>query len=455
MLEMCIQHIYYGDTPKDPSALRLTPGTVEGRFSHPWHGVLSVVREPIMSTQHISLRGAGAARRIPTSRASLLATALAALLVACGGGGGDTTTPPPQARSSFTSGAISGFGSVIVNGVRFDDSGAEVLDDDGNRHGVDDLKLGAQVEVEASDIDRAGGHGVATRIRFGSEILGPVEAVDLAGQQLTVLGQTVAISPRTVFDDNLPGGLAGISAGAVLEVHAQFDAARAAYVASRIEAGSAPAAFKLRGLVEALDGTAHTFRIGAATINYASASEVTPQLANGVRVRVLLATAPVGGQWVATQVQAGERHHDDHGEAEVKGLIDAWTSATQFSVNGLAVDASAATFPDGQSGVVLGAMVEVEGTLVDGVLVATKVHLEDEEGEHERGEDYELHGGISALDTAAHTFSLRGLTVAYGETTEWRDLAEADLADGLMVEVKGNLSDDGTQLTATRISRED
>lgn len=410
-----------------------------------------------MNTQHISLRGAGAARRFPTPRVSLLATALAALLVACGGGGGgDTTTPPPQARSSFTSGAISGFGSVIVNGVRFDDSGAEVLDDDGQRHGSDDLKLGAQVEIEASDVDRAGGHGVATRIRFGSEIVGPVEAVDLAGQQLTVLGQTIAVGPRTVFDDGLAGGLAGISAGTVLEIHAQFDATRAVYAASRIEAESAPSAFKLRGLVEALDGTAHTFRIGSATINYAGAGEVTPLLADGVRVRVRLATAPVDGQWVATRVESGERHHDDHGEAEVKGLIDAWTSATQFSVNGLPVDARSATFREGQAGVVLGAMVEVEGTLVDGVLVASKVHLEDEEDEHELGEDYELHGEISALDTAAHTFSLRGLTVSYGETTEWRDLTEADLAnDGLVVEVKGNLSDDGTQLTATRISRED
>lgn len=401
-----------------------------------------------------TLRGAGSAQWFHPARVALTLAALAAGLAACGGGATDTT-PPPVATGSFTRGAITGFGSVIVNGVRFDDSGAEVLDDDGQRHGREELKLGAQVEVEAASVDRQGGHGVATRIRFGSEIVGPVEAVNLAGRRLTVLGQAVEVTARTVFDDNLPGGLGGIASGAVIEVHARFDAARGVYVASRVEGDSGAAAYKLRGSVAALDTVAHTFRIGAALIQYGSATSVTPGLADGAPVRVLLQTTPAGGQWVATRVGSDERHVEDHGEAEVKGLVTAWTSATSFSVDGLAVDARQASFPEGQAGVVLGAFVEVEGALVNGVLVATKVHLEDEEHEHEQGEDYELHGTLSALDTAAKTFSLRGLTVAYGEHTVFRDLTEAQLADGAQVEVKGNLSSDGTRVDATRISRED
>ena len=52
---------------------------------------------------------------------------LALLLTGCGGGvesGGTGATP-----ASFASGPITGFGSVIVNGVRFDDSKAVVTDD--------------------------------------------------------------------------------------------------------------------------------------------------------------------------------------------------------------------------------------------------------------------------------------------------------------------------------------
>jgi hypothetical protein len=390
-------------------------------------------------------------------RAAFSLLCMAAILAACGGGGGGSadSPPPPAAQRSFTSGAITGFGSVIVNGVRFDDSGAEVVDEDGRHLGRDDLKLGEQVEVEASQVDRAGGHGVATRIRIGSEIVGPVEAIDLAARRLTVLGQTVDVGARTVVDDNLAGGLAGLSVGTVLEVHARFDAARGVFDATRLESAGAPAAFKLRGVVSALDAPAQTFRIGAAAIDYAAATSVTSSLADGAVVRILLQTTPVEGRWIATSVQSGERAPDDHGEAEVKGLVSAFTSATQFSIDGLAVDAGKATFPDGQAGVVLGALVEVEGSIVDGILVATRVHLEDEESEHERGEDFELHGALSALDAANHRFTLRGLTVTFDQATAWRDLAADQLAEGLQVEVQGVLSADGTQLAATRISLED
>lgn len=408
-----------------------------------------------MSVIQSMSRGAGSARWARPLRSVLTLGVLSATLIACGGGGGAAVDPtPPAAISSFTAGAISGFGSIIVNGVRFDDSAAEVLDDDGRRHSRDDLKLGAQVEIEASSIDRSGGHGVATRIRYGSEIVGPVDAVDAAAQHLTVLGQVVEASPRTVFDDNLPGGLAGIGVGAVLEVHAQFDAARGVYVATRIEGESNPASYKLRGPVASLDTTAKTFLLGSAVINYGSATEVAAQLANGARVRVQLQPAPVNGQWVATEVRSGERHVEDHSEAEVTGLITAWTSATLFSVDGLPVDASNATFREGQAGVVLGARVEVEGQVVNGVLIASKVHLEDE-SDDDHSEDYELHGTVSALDTSAKTFALRGLTVSYAGSVTWRDVSEADLADGMTLEVKGHLTSDGTRLEATRISRED
>lgn len=381
--------------------------------------------------------------------------ALVAWLAACGGGGGEPGNPPPAGSASYTSGAITGFGSVIVNGVRFSDDSAELVDDDGNRLGRGDLALGQQVEIEASSIDRAGGQGVATRIRVGSELVGPVAAVDLPSRTLVLLGQTVVVDDRTVFDDDLPGGLAAVTAGQVLEVHAQLDAARGVYRATRIEPEESPEAYKLRGPVEALDTVARSFRIGGATVNYASAGELPPNLANGLQVRVRLQPMMVAGQWVATRVTAGDRgHDDDFDEAEVEGLITAWVSATEFSVNGLPVDARNAVFREGQAGVVLGARVEVEGAIVNGVLVATQVHLEDEDDDEHEGE-FELHGAITTLDTTARTFTLRGVVVAYSDATVFDDMTEADLAVGAQVEVKGALSADGTRVDATLIEQDD
>ncbi|MEK8045208.1 DUF5666 domain-containing protein [Ideonella margarita] len=383
-----------------------------------------------------------------------------AVLVACGGGGGaDATTAGSNTggnatASAYTSGAISGFGSIIVNGVRFDDSSADVLDDDGVRHGRDELKLGTQVEIESGSLNRTTQRASASIIRFGSALLGPVEAINAASNQLTVLGQTVEVATTTVFSDGLSGGLSAITTGMVLEVHARLDTARAVYVATRIEAETSATAYQVRGTVASLDTTAKTFRIGTAVINYASVATVPTGLANGSNVRASLQTTAVNGQWVATTLKSAERKVGNHSESEVHGLITAFTSATAFSVDGLAVDATNASFPDGQTGVVLGARVEVEGPVVNGVLVATKVSVEDESHDG-RGEDYELHGAISGLDTTAKTFTLRTLKVSYASVTLWRGITEAQLANGATVEVKGSLSADRSTLTASRISRED
>ena len=82
------------------------------------------------------------------------------------GEGAQAGGPAPSA-SAYAAGPVSGFGSVIVNGVRYDDSAALVQDDDGAPSSRDRLKLGWMVEVEAAAVDRAAGTGRALRIRFG------------------------------------------------------------------------------------------------------------------------------------------------------------------------------------------------------------------------------------------------------------------------------------------------
>ena len=126
------------------------------------------------------------------------------------------------------------------------------------------------------------------------------------------------------------------------------------------------------------------------------------------------------GAWVASAIRAEQREMEDKDEAEVEGVITAFTSTASFSVNGLPVDASKAAFPDGTAGVVLGARVEVEGAIANGVLVATKVELEDENDDKNKDRN-ELNGTISALNTPAKTFVVRGVTVHYSATTVFEE----------------------------------
>jgi len=384
--------------------------------------------------------------------ASFCATAL---LVACGGGGDAGTTNgtvTPAASVSYSQGAITGFGSVFVNGVRFDDSAATVSDDDGNPSSSTALKLGMMVQVDAGAVDNAASSAVAAAIRWGSEVVGPVGTIDTAASTVQVLGQTVLVTTSTVFDTTLAGGLSALTAGAVVEVHGILDTANSRIVATRIEPRTGATAYKIRGAIAALDTTAKTFTINGQLISYASlpSGNVPPGLTNGQIVRVRLQTTQVSGAWVATALRGGLRVPDSNREAEVEGAITVFTSATDFEISGLKVNATNASFPDGQAGVVLGARVEVHGTVSNGVLLATKVEIEERRTPEQR--PLELRGTMGNLNTTDKTFALRGMTVWYGGTSvTYINGTEATLANNARVEIKGVLSTDRTRIEARRI----
>lgn len=385
-----------------------------------------------------------------------LATALGAtaLLAACGGGGSDPVSSPvvAAAATNYAQGAITGFGSVFVGGLRYDDSGAAVSDDDGGSHGSTALKLGMMVQVDGSNVNASTATATALRIRFGNEVVGPVGTVDTAASTVQVLGQTVLVTTSTVFDSTLSGGLAALTTGTVIEVHGIADTVNSRIVATRIEAEAGATAYRLRGVISALDATVKTFKIGSEVISYAGidSAALPTSLADGQVVRVALQTTQVNGMWVATRLRSGVRMPDTaRPDAHVEGVITTFTSTASFVVNGLTVNAANASFPDGTAGIALGARVEVHGTVTDGVLVATKVEAQ-ERRDHGRRE-LELRGEMGTLDTTAKTFGLRGVTVWYGGTVTFKDGVEANLANGKRVEVKGVLSSDRTRLEATKI----
>ncbi len=395
--------------------------------------------------------------------AAMLCMAALAVVAACGGGGSSSPngSGPTVQATAFSQGPISGFGSVIVNGVRWDDSGAEVEDEDGAGHPSSDLKLGMVVSVDGASVDRHNGTGKALKIRFGSETVGPITSLDAAGSTFVVLGITVTVNASTVFDASISGGIAGLAADQVVEVHGLFDAATNGITATRVEPESGATSYRMRGTITSIDLAGKTFLLGTQKVSFASLATLPGWVVEGAQAKAVLATTPdSAGNWVATKLRPIGTSLDNRAEAEVEGSITVFDSPTDFEVNGLKVDASKATLPADTAGLGLGAHVEVKGAIVDGVLVATSVKLDDDGHDGSGGGDhggtareFELHGTIAtgSLDLAAKTFSLRGITVSYAGTVEFKDGTVADLVEGTQLEVKGVLSSDGTRLDATRI----
>ena len=392
-------------------------------------------------------------RRRAALAAALLAAALTGALAGCGGGVDSGGTGAPVA--SYASGTITGFGSVIVNGVRFDDSAAAVTDADDNARSRDDLRLGMTAEVNGTAIvTDADGRDASTArsIVIASELVGPVSANDLVGRRLVVLGQTVDVADGTVFDTSLAGGQAALAVGDRIEVYGHFDPASGRYAATRIERKAASAGFVLRGIVAALDTSGRSFTIGATRISYAAlpASAVPTTLADGRFVRVRLGAVPTTGSvWTATGIVDAMARIADDDDTRIRGRVSAFVSTRQFSVNGTPVDAATASFPDGSAGLALGARAEVEGRSAAGVLVARRVEVESEG--NESGRDFDVRGLVTALDRTAQTFTVRNVVVSYAGSVDFRDGGAADLALGREVDARGRLSPDGTRLQATRI----
>ncbi len=400
----------------------------------------------------------GARSRGRSLLAPLLATLAAAfLVVACGGGG--SADPGTGGTGSFSRGAITGFGSIIVNGVRFDDSSARVEDeddDDSPSRNKDDLELGMVVTVSGS----AGtGTGTATAnvITFGSELKGPVASVNgssattttsttpsatVSGTQtLVILGQTVLIGTRTVFDPiSLPGGFADIKVTDVLEVHGHLDPAANKLTATRInKEDGVPGHYKITGKVASLSNGSKTFKIGTqTTIDFGSVQpdKLRVALADGVNVKVRLNTTPKATDtWVATRIKAAAKKGVDVGRAEIEGVVTDYVSDAKFTVAGVEVDATNAEIRKDKGSLANGVRVEVKGAIVGGVLIASRVKVEDDDDEDN---EIELHGNVSNLDTAAKTFDLRGLTVDYSGSVKFEGGSAAQLANGVRVEVKGS-----------------
>jgi len=347
-------------------------------------------------------------RRLRRTGAAALLAAGAMLLAACGGGSDPVAD---EAAASYSEGPIEGLGSVIVGGVRYDDSTAIVEDEDGNSAARSELQLGVTVEIDASHVRNLVAR--ALRIRFGAEIVGPVSKVDAGASTLVVLGQTVEVNDTTVFSKDLPATLAEIQVGTVLAVHALYVEESGHYIATRLDARPNAPVYRLRGPVSDLDKNAKTFRIGPELISYANIApaELPSELANGLRVRVRLDRIQVNGTWIALSVRHGLRRIDDRGFVHLHGIVSAFTSSARFEVNGIPVDASDASFPDGTAGLGLSARVHIDGRIDNGVIIARKVELHDHANHH--AYRFELHGEIGELDGNAKTFTLRGQTIHY------------------------------------------
>lgn len=390
---------------------------------------------------------------------------LAALsLTGCGGSGGPSGDFAGIDRTGATAialGPVTGFGSVFVNGVRYDTSHATFMID--GRNGTqNELDVGDVVTV-AGMLDSNGLAGTADTVTFDDNVEGPIAALDASAGTLVVLGQTVIVDADTSFDDSIrPASLAGLAVGDVVEVSGLV-ASDGSIRATRIESRAMVQELELTGVVASHNAAVKRFNINAEIVDYSAAmlqNFPTGTVADGQLVEVKGATV-TGGALAATRVElkTGAVAADAGAHAEVEGLITRYVSAADFSVAGVAVTANPQTTFSGGSAADLGldVRVEVEGTVSAGAVVAaSKVDIRRDSG-------VRLTAQVDSVNTTAGSFVMLGVTVKVDTLTriedqssqQLRPFALANLSSGDYVEVRGvELPVGSGEVLATRLERE-
>jgi hypothetical protein len=390
----------------------------------------------------------------PTFLGKILALAGALVLVSCGADqvAGIQGTGSPVA-SGTSVGPITGFGSIIQDGVKYASSSAQIRIDD--QPGTEaQLRVGQIVTIKGS-INSDGINGSATEVTFNADLRGAVSKIDTAGRSFTMLGQTVRVDDATLFDESIqPAALEGLQAGALVQVSGTMNSA-GEIVASRVDPANAAAGLQVKGSVKSLDTVARTFRINALLVDY---SNISPGdgLANASTV-IVRGTLSNPTTLVATRVQVlGSPGAAANEPGRVEGLITAFTSNTDFTVDRQRVTTNASTQLE-LGGVALGpdVSVKVRGTFnAAGVLVATRVEV--------RSRTLGLAKGlVESVSSASNTLTILGVAIDTNGSTSFEDKSSqplrtfslADVRTGDYVEVRGVSGANG-RVVATLVQRD-
>jgi len=319
-----------------------------------------------------------------------LSLVAAALLVACGGGSGAASNAGATPSVAST-GTITAFGSVFVNGHEYGTGSARFYDDDTGNSTTSSTGLEVGMVV---DVTPKSGSTVATpeasELHIHPLVRGYVDAIDSAASTVTVMGQTVQVTSATNFSDHRAcvnastspctavATLGSLTTGSYITVHGYLYAGSTgnSVTATLVSAADLPTtpppfAFKAEGPISfsganpvigslSLDFTSTTCRVAGVVKPCAGAFSA------GQVVSVGSAAAPASpatsAPFAPTVARlASKLPVQTAGQTlELEGVVSS-VQTSSFVVRGVTVDATG--LPAGTAMPSVGDLVEVTGTV--------------------------------------------------------------------------------------------
>lgn len=337
--------------------------------------------------------------------ALLVAFLLTALVPGCGGGGGGGSNVTAGSKSVLSSGVMTK-GSVILNGVHFDDSTAAIIGDNVAKTSAF-LKTGMVVKLQGV-LNSDGVTGVAQQVKAVSEVRGTIQSVNRSTSPFSfvVIGQTVLLDAQTV----LPAGVTSpqdavnkaVPGTTRVEVFGLRDGSGAIHATLVQLVTDNTLDDYVRGTVSNLiAGNSFVLQPGNVNIDITGATINPPgsSLTNGATVQVhgIFALNVMTLFAMSVDIETiqdpgfhhgkGHNNGEDRDETEMEGFVAGCTASPcsdgVFFVDGQAVKIDASTrFEEGSmTDLIDGARVEIEGNRFDGdTLVAAEIEVKSSQG---------------------------------------------------------------------------
>lgn len=320
---------------------------------------------------------------------ALFLTLILLLLNSCGGGGNGPDNIVSEgggiSGTGITSiGVITRFGSIHINGIRFDVDNATFSRDGKVSTGQSEFSIGEYIVIKGTlNADKK--TGVADSVSFTDIVEGQVTAI--ASQSIDVLGQPILINQDTVFHGFTQ--LTELRRGNILEVSGIKNAKgenTATSMKLKQEQFDYDSENEVKGTISQLNKALKTFSINRITVNYEGAEfkDISPDtLKDGQFVEVKSRSRLMGNTLIAYKIELEDENYevkDTEGEIELQGLVTRFVSIRDFDVNYQKVTTHPGTkYEHGKpGGIILNTLIEVEGKVNSaGVLVADEVSFDD------------------------------------------------------------------------------
>lgn len=364
-----------------------------------------------------------------------VAAALATSITLSGCGGSDQANNGGGigGTGDRISGVITAFGSVYVNGVKYDTDSAS-FNINGRETTEDDLRIGMVVDLEGTNY--GDGTGIATTVRFDGELEAPVsmraklDANDKNVLLLEVFGIEAALNVRSTHFENtnfasIRDDVTELPLGQMVELSGYYDAQGVLQVTYFEKEDdlfiSNDTEIELLGSVSNLSDASFDLMVSSnkkITIDISN-SELDGELTEGAQVKVEGTANSVESDTLnASEIEV--KSFDKDNEVEIQGVIQNLNPDNKtFMMNGMKVDASDAELDHGV--LADNNRVEVEGYIVNNILVAEEVEFLDDDESF----DYEFRAQVETTDVLENTitFNLAGqdVIVLIDNRTVWND----------------------------------